>query len=490
MNDLDDRLDEAATDVQRAVSLMSLTTTPPAPRRSMLPVWRLTVISTAVMLVFGSIYLARSRDTAPQTTSPATSTIVSEGSPHALPAYAVLTGDIAAHPSSMREVVEGSPTSDSPKVDIWQQDTTTLIIRTVTRASTVEPTDTSTQATIAAANEYSEPWGQRDVTPVRIRGVAGATATLADDQHVVWIPNGEYGYTVVIGRGMTNQRLIATVEALVNVNGVLEPQSGFTVVDRYPASAVATPSPPFAQISYSLDAGPWVESSLVPQSHTSIETAPNGLIGRLEHINNNDVLIVNDIDRTLATWLAPNGVEVTIIALGARNDMTSLIESVRMIDATEWQQTNARLSEQIARQVPETGRSTLDGVTLIRRADGASQALCLITDGNAEVCARQPSVVSEGPGFIAAQTQIDGHWLIFGYDELGPNESPDNSMDTVTFTDQSGTTTRPAWTNDSGANWYVARIPDTTNSVDTNLGIIAGGIVGTVTRPIVTAALQ
>lgn len=489
MNDLDDLLDVAADDMRRAVSRMELTARAVRSSRPSMPsAWRVGLVSTTALLLVGAIYVAQSREGSSGTvpTSSADSSDLSTLS--ALPAYAVLGGITSGQPVSMRGLVGGASDSSSiPAVDIWQHGDATLVVRTADRSSG-PPTTESTSGSTPASSSSDPPWGLRD--EVQIRGVPGALESLADDQHVAWILTGPgTRYSVVIGRGMTRDQFLTTVESLVAVNGVLEPPTGFTAVGRYPALPGPNVVVPFADVSYGVDAGPWVSSKMPPVGRTSVEGTTQFFVGRLDRIDGKDVLIVNDLDRTFATWVDPSGVEVTIIVLGEGHDMTALVESAQMLNPTQWHQMNQQLSRDIAEQMPEVGRATLDNVTLIRRQDAATQALCMIPDGGSEVCARHPRVPSNGPEFITAQTQLDGQWIIFGYRPLVVGEVGDNSMDTVTFTDPSGTTTRPVWVNEGNADWYVTRVPDSVNVLSTNLGMVAGGIVGDITRPVVTGVL-
>ncbi len=488
MNDLDCRLDVAADDVRRAVNQMepSRRVVRPSPG-FMAPVWRFGLVSVAAALLVGGIYVAQSRDGSSSVVpmSPADRPAQSDSS--GLPAYAVLSGPIAAQPISMRSLAGGiSDQSSIPSVDVWQQGATTLVVRTGDRL----PAADTTSGSVPRSGGSDRPWGLREVTEVQLRGVQGALESLAEDQQVAWILTGPATrYSVVIARGMPRDQFLTTIESLVDVNGILQPPSGFAAVERHPALPGPNIVSPFADISYGINSGPWISSTLQPAGRTSVEATMPGLVGRLERIADKDVLIVNDLDRTFATWVDRSGVTVTIITLGEGLDMSGLVESARMLDPAQWEQLNRQLSRDIAEQLPEVARATLDRTTVIRRQDETTQALCMIPDGGAEVCARHPIVPSNGPESITVQTEIDGQWVIYGYRPIAPGEAGDNSMDTVTFTDPSGTTTRPVWVNNENADWYIARIPGAANTVTTNLGMIAGGLVGDVSRPLVTGVV-
>ena len=123
-----------------------------------------------------------------------------------LPMYATL--DLpGATPVSIGAQAGGSPRGVSlPAVDVWASGDETLVVRT-TGAESATPPENETLSTVAVPTTASgqpatQPWGDRDVEPITVLGVAGGIEQLGDDQWAVWVPSWERPEVSVVMAGI------------------------------------------------------------------------------------------------------------------------------------------------------------------------------------------------------------------------------------------------------------------------------------------------
>ena len=86
--------------------------------------------------------------------------------------------------------------------------------------------------------------------------------------------------------------------------------------------------------------------------------------------------------------------------------------------------------------------------------------------------------------------EINGHWVIFGYRQILPEEESYLTGDDPTFTSASGSCCDVETTKHGDAIWFVVQVDDDVDVVDTNVGNLYGGIVGSITRPLVAAYIS
>ena len=345
--------------------------------------------------------------------------------PALLPAFALLEGAPGVgKPAYMSAQRGGLQMGISiPRIDVWASGDQRLVVRSVDNTE-VQPSPgatTSVVATIAVATGSPEPWGARPVSTLQIRGVAGAIQQLAADQFAVWVPTSSPDrYSVVIARGMSRAEALAEVAALVDLDGVLQPAGGFTAIERAAALPASTPSSAYVGAQYNYFDNLYVATYLPPVERSSLETIDWTTIGRLESISGRDVLVDdNPLDGSAsATWLDPSGA-VTSVALRGGGDVAKLVPFVHMVSQADWIRQSVALSDHIARELPVADRVSIGNASLIYRGSTDKTALCLVFDAT-EACVSDS--LRESPVSLADQVEVNGHWVIFGYRQILPDE--------------------------------------------------------------------
>lgn len=411
--------------------------------------------------------------------------------PPLLPAFALLEGAPGVgNPVSMSAQRGGVPMGISiPRIDVWASGDQRLVVRSIDNTA-VPPlpgaTTTVVVATTAAATGSTEPWGERPVSKLQVRGVDGAIQELAADQFAVWIPTSSPDrYSVVIARGMSRAEALAEVAALVDVDGVLQPASGFTAIETAAALPTSTPQRPYAATQYNYGDNVYVWTYLPPVGRSSLETIDWTTVGRLESISGRDLVVDdNPLDGTAsATWLDESG-SVVSVAL-RRGDVANLVPFVHMVSEADWLRQSVALSDRLARDLPVADRVSIGDASVIYRGSNDKTALCLAFDAT-EACVNDSSQTS--PISLADQAEIDGHWVIFGYRQILPDENL--TGDDLTFTSANGSCCDVETTKHGDAIWFVVHVDDDVDVVDTNVGNLYGGIVGSISRPLVAANIS
>ncbi|CAB4595729.1 MAG: hypothetical protein F2534_20650 [Actinobacteria bacterium] len=122
------------------------------------------------------------------------------------------------------------------------------------------------------AAAFGEPWRDRTVERITVRGVAGAVEQLADDQFEFWVPSATSdAYAVVAVRGLDREAAVAAVEELDDSTGVLQPLADFSLTERVAGSPPSAALDAYAQLTYDFEKGPWVATWLQPADATSVE---------------------------------------------------------------------------------------------------------------------------------------------------------------------------------------------------------------------------
>jgi hypothetical protein len=414
--------------------------------------------------------------------------------PAMLPAYALLDGGApgVGQPVYMYAYRGGVPMGIAvPQIDVWASGDQRLVIRSVDNSVVPQSpavTTTVVATTAATATGSNQPWGQRLVSPLQIRGVDGAVQEFSPDQFAVWLPTSSPDrYTIVIARGMSKVDALTDVAGLVEVAGVLQPARGFTPIERAASLPATTPSPAGAGAEYSFFAGPFLGTYSPLGGRSSIETIGWTSVGRVESINGREVMFddnPNDGSNS-ATWLDPTGVVNTITVRGS--DVAKLVPFIHNVNEADWLRQSTALSARIASDLPAADRVSIGDTSLIRRGSDNKAALCLAL-GATEACVSDTS--NDSPISVANQVEIDGHWLIFGYREILPEEEKTPSPDDLKFISAGGSCCKVDSATHDGAVWFVVHVDDGVNVIDTNIGNVFGGVVGSISRPLVASNIQ
>jgi hypothetical protein len=414
--------------------------------------------------------------------------------PPMLPAYAVLDGAPGVgQPVSMWASTGAGPMGVAiPQTDVWQAGDQRLVIRSVDNTSVpLSPAVTTTvvATTAATTTGSSGPWAGRSVTGLPVRGVDGAIEALAADQFAVWIPTPSPDkYTLVIGRGLSRDEVLADVNSLVDVDGVLQPSAGFTLVERAKPLPPTTPAPAFASVSYSHTGSPIVTTYSVLAGWASIETASWYQVGRVDLIAGRQVMFVDGRlgNPPSVSWLDPSGAATAVSSRSG--NVADLIPFVHMVTESDFIRQGDDLSHRLTQTMTKDGIASVGDVTLTRRHDVDSRALCVTGSDAREACVARPAI-DESPGSAVAQALINGHWVIYGYREILPDEAFPLTTADLKFTSPDGSCCTVDVIRRDNAYWYVVHVDDGVDVVDTNLGNVFGGLVGSIARPLVASTV-
>ena len=254
-----------------------------------------------------------------------------------------------------------------PRTDVWQAGNQRLVIKSVDNSSVpLSPAVTTTVVpTTAVASGSSEPWANRQVTTLTVRGVSGAIEELSSDQFAVWIlTSSPVKYTVVIGRGVSREQVLADVESLVVLNGALQPSTGFDLIESVMPLPPTTRAPAFASVSYSNAGSPIVTTISVPEGRASIETASWLDEGRLDLVAGREVMFVDGRlgSPPSVSWLDPRGVATTVSA--RVGNVVDLVPFVRMVSEGDFIRQGIDLSHRVSLPMAKDDAASVGDVTL------------------------------------------------------------------------------------------------------------------------------
>jgi hypothetical protein len=240
----------------------------------------------------------------------------------------------------------------------------------------------------------------------------------------------------------------------------------------------------YAQVSYGVSAGPSVASWGVPAGRASIELLSAWDTGRLMSLGGRDVMLIEQSwGQSSAVWLDASGVAVSVWQPGS--GAAELVPFVKVITEPQFHQLADDLSTRLTRDFAAADQQRFGPVSVVHRTGQDGDALCLATGGR-ETCTFFPP--GESPINMAVEAEIDGHWVIFGYRQIGADEQA-LTADDVTFASPDGSCCDVHVTKHNGAFWFVTYVDDGIDVVTTNLGNVFGGLVGNVTRPLVASRI-
>ena len=413
--------------------------------------------------------------------------------PAMLPAYAVIDGapGVGQPVSMWASPGTGTTGVAVPRTDVWQAGDQRLVIKSVDNSSVPQSPAVTTPVvpTTALASGANMPWANRPVTTLNVRGVGGAVEELSADQFAVWIPTSSAEkYTLVIGRGVSREQVLADVDSLVVLDGVLQPSTGFDLIESAMPLPPTTPAPAFASVSYSNAGSQIVTTYSVPAGRASIETASWQDVGRLDLVAGRDVMFVDGRlgNPPSVSWLDPGGVATTVSA--RIGNVADLIPFVRMVSEGDFIRQGIDLSHRLSLSMANDDSASVGDVTLTRRHDVDSIALCVTGSDAREACVAKPAL-DASPDSATAEALVDGHWVIFGYRQILPDEKASLTTDGLKFTSPDGSCCSVEATKHNNAYWYVVHVRDGVDVIDTNVGDVFGGIVGLVSRPLVASTV-
>ncbi len=374
-----------------------------------------------------------------------------------------------------------------PEIDVWAAQQQRLVVRTFVEPGAEPETNATVDVpTTAAAAPTTGPWADRPVDRVQVRGVLGAIEELSPDQFSVWVPTTVDGrYTQVISRGFTREETLASVESLVEVDGVLQPPAQFVLSEHADAAPATTPVGPFAQVSYGPQEGAsgqgasWLATFEPTPGRASLELALWSSTGRVETIDGRTVLLSDEYGHSSASWVDDSGLIVSVWR--DLPGVEELVPSVQMASQAEFLRLADSISDRVRAETRPTGSVSFDEGSVTRRSSDDARALCVSAAGR-EVCV--PEQYVEEVENATMHASIDGHWFIFGYRQIGADERSTLHPDQLAFTLPDGSPCTVEIGEHGGAYWYLVAVPDGVNTVTTNVGEIFGGIVGDISRPL------
>ena len=431
----------------------------------------------------------------PPATSPSTDPAAEA---RVLPVYAVDAGD---EPPLMMHVDGPAPVGvPLPAVDVYRSDGETFVIRTMpptAGSGEADDTEATVATTIADASGLTD-WMGHETQPVTVRGTAGALLQLADDQWALRLPGlPEGGETVLIGRGMSSERLLALADAATAApDGSLSigaPWTRTEHVDAAGAQSVMVGPAAYASAGPHEPVMTWIPSVGRATAESLLLIGPPLAVVQ---VGRTDVLVQEGGDgRVNVTWVDSSGVAINrSIAADALDDA---LDSVRLIDGEAWSTLADAASTRIAAEVPEVARADVGGVTLVLRhadafdtapTDAADEqrldadALCLRAHAgdDTEQCQLEWSFPDKSSSFDASFL-VDGEWILAGYRSAA--ENPYGDTGDVRFTSADGTCCEVEWAAQGDGRWYVVRVPAGIDVVTTGIGDEFDGPVGDLYRP-------
>ena len=157
-----------------------------------------------------------------------------------------------------------------------------------------------------------------------------------------------------------------------------------------------------------------------------------------------------------------------------------LISSVRMVQEAEFVDLAAGISNRIVARTNVVKAISFGETSVTRRTGTNGAVLCVIAYGSTACLSEQ---TSEEVEISNMHTEIDGHWLMFGYREIGDQDPATIRPAELRFESLDGVPCIVHVTESDGGYWYVVEVPDGVNVVTTNVGNIFGGPVGDISRP-------
>ena len=367
-----------------------------------------------------------------------------------------------------------------PQVDVWSTGSTRIVVRTfperesVLEQSVSTPTDAAPASTSAPDPDLSSSVGEIE--------------QLASDQWVKFFSAERNQGTNVIIRGVDAADVEAMFDSLVDTDGVLTPPTGFELVDHADAAPASELSGWYANVAYGAGFGDLFVSTWEPApGRASLELATAWSVGAVRTIAGHEVFEDHTyVGRAALTWLDPSGALVGAYGdSAALND--SIVSQVSLVPQRQFETLAGELSARLATK-PAMAAGEVDGLNLTLRGTTDDVVFC-IGSGAAEQCAADPNASINAPPVAGTMdTIIDGHWIVFGYFELGVDQyTPDVNDDR--FVTPEGEMLPVMSAEQDGFLWYTIRVPDTARTLTVEASNDVGGIVGTIARPLVVGPL-
>jgi hypothetical protein len=433
-----------------------------------------TASCVVLVVVAGLVTLtvARRSSTSPLTPAPSvtttTPTATVAADPPLLPAYAMLTTATGSLVEPRDVNILGSGTHNdvfaTPAVDVWTDGTATLAIRTTALPSAVpdvpEPFDPGAQSVTTEA--------------IDVRGGIGSIAQLDDDQFAIWLPfDDPTERRLVIGRGLTRDQLLETVDAMTDDGARLVP-AGYSPAAHTSALPPRAPKPARSGLKYGTDDVTWVVTEALASEQTTLETATPFLLGHTTVVGDRPTLVQERHGRVFVHWIDPAGVLVSIEADAEGADLDQLVGSVAIVDDATWSDVLHGRSESLLARTTEIGGAQLGDVRVSLRESDTERAVCVALPGGPPQCDGASTDAFSGK-LMAAHAELDGRWIVFGF---GPTDPSADTGFMATMSTPAGLPVDVASLTDDAGTWFAAAVPDDVDVVDLNIVSDGAGIGG------------
>ncbi len=414
-----------------------------------------------------------------ETPAPAQEPVVEIPTP-AIGAAAILPPDVYGEPT-MANASRGLVPNNVgwPQVDVWESTTGRIIVHThrpgESGAVPEVPVSTAPTTTLAVP-----PDALVDVAGVRMAELV----QIADDQWVAYLSADRDTGDRVVLRGMTRGEAEAALRSLEDVDGVLQPESDYRLVDHADAMPATAPTGWTAVLGFGAEQDVWTYVYEPVGGRSSLETLPTfGPPVEIRTIAGHEVAVAPRDERSpdAYTWLDPSGVFVTLSSWSGRVGAEA-IAGVTLIGPAQFDDIASTISAAHAAK-PLVARASVEGVDITLRGGPTDVVVCVgvATD---EQCAADPSA-SLGAAPVAATVDavVGGEWVIAGVFELeGAGDRPVIDDDRYTLPD--GSDAPVAVVESDGRLWWTVRVPEGVDVVTTHWQNDVGGIVGSFARPV------
>ncbi|MFT3851854.1 MAG: hypothetical protein QM733_03815 [Ilumatobacteraceae bacterium] len=411
--------------------------------------------------------------------------------PSSLPVMAILDG--GSTPTSMSGDAGGAAIGQAvPAIDVWVAGTETVVVRTQHHAldvapppTTAAPTTTAPGVATTVAPDQAPPWSGQPARELPVRGVTGAVERLADAQFALWIPGVDPdSYTLMIGRGMSQERLVAIADAAVEVDGALRPDEGFSRTEHHDALASTAPASAYADVTY---AGGDDTIHVVTQPGSvagrTLESVSWYGFGPITDVDGRQVLTVTSSGVPTTMWVDPAGVIVGVWSNGS--SAAELVDRVRLVDRSAWLALGRTVMDGLRDGTRQVASATVGGHAVSIRRGGTQTAMCV--DGQ---CALVSSAGEEPASYMFSGV-AGGRWVVAGYRQITDDEASHPQLvdlDDVHVTMPDGTVLPLDRFVDGRTYWYTVDVPDGAQVVHTDVGMTLGGIIGDLARPLLPIA--
>jgi hypothetical protein len=411
-------------------------------------------------------------------------------------AAALLPADIFGPPTEVAAQRRATWNVALPRIDVWESGAQRIVVHTHPAATDADAPAVEATAVPATTAPVTTATPSPDDVVDLPGSATGVVEQLADDQWVMYLSAERSQGDFVIARGMSRSAAERAFRSLVIVGDALQPAEGYRRVEHADASPPSTPSSWYSQVGF----GARAEFANVPDTYVvvseptagrdSLELAAAHMPVAILDIGGREVAELRfDGDRSYM-WRDPIGVYVTVWSfaeLVERDTIADIVAGTRLIGPPEFHAIADGISSTRSAE-PEVAHADVGSTRLTLRGTQTNVVLC-IAAVEAEHCTLDYNAsINEPPINSTIDAVVDGEWIIAGVYELTQDrDRPDLGDERYTLPD--GTDAPITVVESDGRLWWTARVPVGVDRVTTHWENDTGGIVGTVTRPIVIGPL-